>query len=284
MESISNAATAAAKAVWGENTTQQEPVSGVQGDVSKGEPYDAGNMEPARQEQVEKSMEGRHVESAPIPHPQEDTTFRQSDTHDTRDTGRIPQKASDLNDVDTTTPAQASKPSAALEGYDSRPAEGLAARPVENIAINDGRDASRDKTTESKPLESKAPGSKPLESEPLESKALGSNPLESESLESKALDSKPLESKPLESTSSMPSAEKTESESEESKGTGQEYVRTTGFAADGGDFDATKPGAGREADRLLEEKGIHHGEDGFGHDGKDKPSLGERIKAKLHKH
>lgn len=44
MESISNAATAAAKAVWGENTTKQEPVSGVQGDVSKGEPYDAGNM------------------------------------------------------------------------------------------------------------------------------------------------------------------------------------------------------------------------------------------------
>lgn len=257
MESISNAATAAAKAVWGENTTKQEPVSGVQGDVSKGEPYDAGNMgkhshlisyqyqpsltdtaspEPARQEQVEKSMEGRHVESEPIPHPQEDTTFRQSDT---RDTGRIPQKASDLNDVDTTTPAQASKPSAALEGYDSRPAEGLAARPVENIAINDGRDASRDKITESTPLESKALSSKPLESEPLGSKVLDSKPLES----------KPLESKPLESTSSMPSTEKNESESEESKGTGQEYVRTTGFAADGGDFDATKPGAGREADR-----------------------------------
>lgn len=257
MESISNAATAAARAVWGENTTQQEPVSGVQGDVSKGEPYDAGNMgkhshlisyqcqpsltdtvslEPARQEQVEKSMEGRHVESAPIPHPQEDTTFRQSDTHDTRDTERIPQKASDLNDVDTTTPAQASKPSVALEGYDSRPAEGLAARPIENIAINDGRDASREKITEPKPLESKALGSKPLESEPMESKAL---------------DSKPLESKALESTSSMPSAEQTESESEESKGTGQEYVRTTGFAADGGDFDATKPGAGREADRKL---------------------------------
>lgn len=176
-------------------------------------------------------MEGRHVESEPIPHPQEDTTFRQTDT---RDTGRIPQKAPDLNDVDKATPAQASKPSAALEGYDSRPAEGLAARPVENIAINDGRDSSRDKITDSTPLESKALGSKPLESEPLGSKAL---------------DSKPLESKPLESTSSMPSAEKTDSESEESKGTGQEYVRTTGFAADGGDFDATKPGAGREADR-----------------------------------
>lgn len=44
METISNAAAAAAKAVWGENQAQKEPVSGVQGDTSKGEPYDAGNL------------------------------------------------------------------------------------------------------------------------------------------------------------------------------------------------------------------------------------------------
>ena len=33
------------------------------------------------------------------------------------------------------------------------------------------------------------------------------------------------------------------------EGTGEKYVKTTGMAVDGGDFDATKPGAGREADR-----------------------------------
>jgi hypothetical protein len=32
-------------------------------------------------------------------------------------------------------------------------------------------------------------------------------------------------------------------------GTGEEHIKTTGFSADGGDFDATKPGAGKEADR-----------------------------------
>ena len=32
-------------------------------------------------------------------------------------------------------------------------------------------------------------------------------------------------------------------------GTGEKYIKSTGTAADGGDFDATKPGAGREADR-----------------------------------
>lgn len=64
------------------------------------------------------------------------------------------------------------------------------------------------------------------------------------------------------------------------QGTGEEWVKSSGLQADGGDFDATKPGAGREADReskwkktgrgigrtlskadgvagLLEEKGIH---------------------------
>lgn len=33
------------------------------------------------------------------------------------------------------------------------------------------------------------------------------------------------------------------------EGTGEKWVKTSGLAADGGDFDATKPGAGREADR-----------------------------------
>lgn len=33
------------------------------------------------------------------------------------------------------------------------------------------------------------------------------------------------------------------------KGTGEQYVKTSGLQADGGDFDATKPGAGKEADR-----------------------------------
>jgi hypothetical protein len=35
------------------------------------------------------------------------------------------------------------------------------------------------------------------------------------------------------------------------EGTGEQYVKSSGLQADGGDFDATKPGAGREADRRL---------------------------------
>lgn len=47
METINQLATSAAKAVWGDSSTDEthkEPISGATGDVSKGEPYDAGNL------------------------------------------------------------------------------------------------------------------------------------------------------------------------------------------------------------------------------------------------
>lgn len=46
METINNMATAAAQAVWGtnDNKSAEEPPSGVQGDTSKGEPFDGGNI------------------------------------------------------------------------------------------------------------------------------------------------------------------------------------------------------------------------------------------------
>lgn len=75
------------------------------------------------------------------------------------------------------------------------------------------------------------------------------------------------------------------------KGTGEQYVKSSGLKADGGDFDATKPGAGKEADRLMETKGIHNPNEDAKHsshegsgDTTEKKSLGQKIKEKLHKH
>ncbi|KAI9849545.1 MAG: hypothetical protein M1838_000128 [Thelocarpon superellum] len=74
------------------------------------------------------------------------------------------------------------------------------------------------------------------------------------------------------------------------KGTGEQWVKTSGVAADGGDFDATKPGAGREADRLLEAKGVKRTE-GAQPDQDQKSAGGapggttskvDKIKEKLH--
>ncbi|KAI9678663.1 MAG: hypothetical protein M1817_005720 [Caeruleum heppii] len=74
------------------------------------------------------------------------------------------------------------------------------------------------------------------------------------------------------------------------EGTGEKWVKTSGMAAEGGDFDAAKPGAGREADRLLEQKGIHREppsgsaiDDAMSTpDRSSKPGMGEKIKEKLH--
>ncbi|KAI9703128.1 MAG: hypothetical protein M1836_007693 [Candelina mexicana] len=81
-------------------------------------------------------------------------------------------------------------------------------------------------------------------------------------------------------------------ENKENKGTGEQWVKTSGLASDGGDFDAAKPGAGKEADRLLEKKGVHRdpgsgkadpeGSKPMAGGEEAKPSMGDKIKAKLH--
>ncbi|KAL1619898.1 hypothetical protein SLS54_006497 [Diplodia seriata] len=89
---------------------------------------------------------------------------------------------------------------------------------------------------------------------------------------------------------------KSKEEEEAEKGTGEKVVKQSAFKADGGDFDASLPGAGREADRLLEQKGVHksggpdtkddvspvRGDDDSGNGDKGKTSIGTKIKEKLH--
>ncbi|KAG9245507.1 hypothetical protein BJ878DRAFT_541197 [Calycina marina] len=103
----------------------------------------------------------------------------------------------------------------------------------------------------------------------------------------------------------------------EEKGMGEQYVKSTGVAAKGRNFDASKPGAGKEDDRLLADSGIDHrrGDTSTKDAGleqrsegtkagdtsssggpvtsedsntstevKEKLSLKDKIKAKLHKH
>lgn len=125
------------------------------------------------------------------------------------------------------------------------------------------------------------------------------------------------EQQPAQGASSGKNAE--ENPDAQSNGTGEHVVHTTGLRADGGDFDATKPGAAQEAESkpirrapyvhkssritlgitdrgvtigLLEEKHIRSanpndsGDDesgnADGHGGKK--GLGQRIKAKFRKH
>lgn len=77
---------------------------------------------------------------------------------------------------------------------------------------------------------------------------------------------------------------------------GEHAYRSTGFAADGGDFDATKARAPEEADRIIQQQGglphypersthslTGHGLHGSGHGSDhDKTGLGTKLKEKLH--
>ncbi|KAF5673093.1 hypothetical protein FHETE_3578 [Fusarium heterosporum] len=284
METINNLTAAATKAVWGETETgKKEPVSGVQGDTARGEPYDAGNLETPLQEKAAHDY-GRHGEERtaapehttslgreePVSKPTENTNTTTDITTPISAPAPAPNHAKDTSagQNDTRTPEQADKGNKDLqdvddssEGTDVKLGEGPGPRPIEKLAKEYGGDAGN------APVEgtSHAPGTE-----------VGS-----------------------EATADSSKKENAPHDPKE-----DEYITASGFKADGGDFDASKPGAGQEADRLMEEKGIHLGGKGesdpshteshssskhhSSHDDKadkkDKPSLGERIKAKLHKH
>jgi len=275
METINQMASTAMKAVWGEgdaNQTHSEPISGAAGDVSRGEPYDAGNLDQDDQKRVASNLNGNTNEDL-----------------NGHDHGNASEHANgNANDsIHTSTPALANKPKSqhdlAANNEDKR-------RDLDVEADQQDTQDQKDKP-KTKPEDEEDEDSEPK----LEGK--GPQPLEVVAKEHGGNAAFKEDSKP--SDPSDPASENKEGGSDESKGTGEQYVKTSGLAADGGDFDATKPGAGREADRLMDEKGMHHeagdnkkgGSDGDSHvhghghgKDKDKPSLGERIKNKLHKH
>jgi len=243
-------AKAAATAVWGEQKTEtkQEPISGVQGDTSKGEPFDKGNDDVTKDSDHKETAafaknSGTAAESDDVPDnpstnlkakdtPQ-DSTKGQNDVRDPEDPKTHPKNVP--SDVDNTG-----------EGVnEAQKLDGPGPAPLEEVARKHGGDAGQSETS-------------------VDKKAEGEDD---------------------EEDGSGPGAKST------GEGTGEKYVKSSGLKADGGDFDATKPGAGREADRLLEEKGIHHEKPGAtsasdpsesksaGGEEKEKRSLKDKIKA-----
>ncbi|KAI1180255.1 hypothetical protein F4777DRAFT_574015 [Nemania sp. FL0916] len=254
MDTINTMAASAAKAVWGENKQTEEPVSGRLGDTSKGEPYDAGNIEPTNANVGDEAATNGVAKSSK---PNGAATGSDSSSEDpsvnTKAESEPNQTSKGQNDTETSENTEGeSKPAskdanAALEEGEAPDVDGPGPKPLQDVAKEHGGDAGN-----------------------------SSSSVESEGKE---------EDKP----------EEAEAHKKESKGTGEKYEKTTGLQADGGDFDATRPGAGREADRLMEEKGIHNPTDsnstgtstGTGNNdspASGKKSLGQKIKDKLHRH
>ncbi|TPX15559.1 uncharacterized protein E0L32_004257 [Thyridium curvatum] len=286
MEAINSLANTASKAIWGE-PNQEEPVSGVKGDTSKGEPFDAGN----KGEEQDALNSGSTNTTATA------TTTTTTHNNSTAGTG-----------TGTGGPTE-TKDSSVTAGDSTK-------------AQNDVRDPSNPQTDEAKAEAKKdvdndtksAGGGLPGKDE---IKGPGPKPLDQVAKQHGGDAGKASSGEDVSKTEGAGQQKAQEEEDDDGpqkvshgEGTGEKYVKSSGLKADGGDFDAANPGAGREADRLLEEKGVHTGGDNHvgagglnnnadgssskdksgagGRDSspketKEKRSLSEKIKAKLHK-
>jgi len=273
--------------VKGNETKGQEPVSGETGNVEAGEPYDKGNAEPAADTTPSTDDEPKTstLTSNPKPSTQPDAPGNTPATapirpeHDTDKTGvtsaHNPTSATSsdkpTSSNDNSGPGAASvsaDPSSAPQ--DTQKQQG-ADRPADEPSSDehDRIKATKKEAEEAATVDTSGPGPRSLEDKARDGGAAGA--------------------------SAGGEGEEEDGPQKEShgEGTGEKYVKSSGMKADGGDFDASNPGAGKEADRLLEEKGVHHepgavpppaGEEETGAaDAKaSKPKLSEKIKAKLH--
>jgi hypothetical protein len=253
METINNAANAAVKAVWGEGEAKKEPVSGVTGDVVKGEPYDAGNLDTPAQEKIVRLYNAENETPAP-PNTTTTATTTTSDQSPPRNTTlAAPFVKSDTSAAQHDT----RHPDDVPDILDSKDLKGPGPKPIDVVAKKHGGDAGQAKK-------------------------------DSNTHGNYGGDTKQQAS---------------------GQGTGEAHVHATGFLADGGNFDAKNPGAGKEADRLIHhhdhpsalpipqatttattssapaERTSQDSKDSSNSNhGKNKLSLSEKIKAKLHKH
>ncbi|KAG6005499.1 hypothetical protein E4U21_007893 [Claviceps maximensis] len=382
METITNIAQSAVKAVWGSSAEKKEPISGAEGDVAKGEPFDAGNLE---SKTSDASTTG---DAKPAAEPASDIKESKDNSKSNAVAGEVtkqqaagvsnikePSLAKTLPPVSSTTKdiksnsndnavvnkqkvtavPQPIEPSAAksqssVSGNtkDIKPTSNNAfvskqkvtevpqttepstakALPLRSSNVKDSKDKSNDIPVAgqvNKPQVTGAPSANepaPAKSQPSRSSDTndksnkdpvvgnhGEKQVKGESPRPLATVAKEhggdagnahTESK---TKSNNPASSKNaDDKASKEKGTGEKYVKTTGVAADGGDFDAIKPGAGKEADRLMDVKGIQRetgdsskplkgahvegvsGSDGSSQKSQEKPSIKERVKDKLHLH
>ncbi|KAK3313869.1 hypothetical protein B0H66DRAFT_630026 [Apodospora peruviana] len=296
METINNMTTAASKAIWG--TKGEEPISGQTGNVGKGEPYDAGNMGEHVEDAYPDTANGNTNTKKGVP---ETTYSKPTDTKPVEDI----LETTDIKPIDTKPDTAGVVGESKTEDYkpttetDSKPninpaeVKDSSVIPEDSTkAQNDVRDPSNPSTDpesmkgrndvdntdgmdkNDNPVKIDGPGPKPIAQVANEHGGDAAN----------------VNKEP---SSSGPGAVEEAPKENHDGDMGTIHLKSSGLKADGGDFDATKPGAGAEADRLLGEKGVKRDDHGGvtgeipageeEHHHKEKRSLKDKIKAKLHK-
>lgn len=288
MDTITNAAQ---KVFGGSNTESgREPVSGETGNTGSGEPYDAGNSDSTNTESTkvdDSSTVGESKTTADTP----DSGIPSSGTQQSGGPGNAPNTGPIRPEHETDKTGVTSA---------HQPASGFASdRPTNaNDSSGPGPEPSVGADPASAPQNTqKHQGADRPHEEPGEDENRAIKDTKKEAEEAANADTSGPGPKPLSEAqggNASGSGGDDDGPQKEShgSGTGEKYVKSSGMKADGGDFDAAAAGAGREADRLLEEKGIHHEPDAVGppkgqdetQDEKDdKPGLKSKIKAKLGK-
>ncbi|KAF7862544.1 hypothetical protein EAF04_007417 [Stromatinia cepivora] len=289
---VNNMAAAASKAIWGESqettdaanatvmpeTKGTEPVSGEMGDTKKGEPYDKGNLD---------STSTKNTTENPQPNP-----FTTLSPPGQAAKSIDPSRASSTSDIVAKTladthiaPLSSENPS--TTSFKASPEKPLTAaeKPLISERINPnlplrsenqstqigGTDTLAARSGDVKSAGEKDRGSSVVGRENADAKDLNvtaatpKTPGGGTAGENKGVASGTGAGKPS-STSNVQDVKtdlqplgsdkkETIGEGKEEKGTGEKHITTTGTAAEGGNFDATKPGAGIEADRLLGKEG-----------------------------
>jgi hypothetical protein len=263
------------KALWGsgENQQGQEPISGQQGSGTVNEPYDRGNEESTGLNGLQTKQE--HSGS---------TSAVRDETAGAPVTGQQPIQTEQSRDG----PSNAIKGEATgdpTSGQQSTPKQQGADRPSEEPKKDD--------------IQSKMPHTDEEREKMMESGDFPHDPNDhsGEPIHMHGGEEVP----PKNDTQTEGKKDRSASVAHEgggphggNKGTGEQYVKSSGIHAEGGDFDAKNPGAGAEANRLLEEHGIHKEKDTrFDDDGAPvkpaadaedttKVSKIQKIKEKLH--
>jgi len=294
METINNATSLASRMIWGENNKTSvvqnsengnEPLSGQTGSGKGGEPYDAGNSTNGQDVSKTSNNIGSTDNPTAAPNGEQSASL----PGNTQSTGPIrPEHEHDKTGViDAHQPSSgfsSDKPTSSNESSGPGPQPSVGAAPVndsQNTELQQGSDR---------------PGDVPTGHEEKAVKDSKETAEDAQNIDASGPGPQPVSERnkgPGASTGSGDDDDDGPQKVSHGEGTGEKWIKTSGMKADGGSFDASQAGAGKEADRLLEEKGVHRetpgegapaGKEEVGVDNKSsKPSLGEKIKAKLHK-
>ncbi|KAI9740247.1 MAG: hypothetical protein M1834_004825 [Cirrosporium novae-zelandiae] len=333
METISNITSAASKAIWGDKPSE-EPVSGESGAGTASDPYDKGNAEEPNPTsstttteqqatapkpsftETQKSIDNPDTsavasttstdQQTPAPEPAAAETQKPMGDpgtsiaaggplhpeHNTEKTG-----VTDLHSNDPKFQDERPTERNASGGLDEGVSPSVGAAP-DSGAVPHQKQQGADRPSEAPTDEQAGAIREKKESAEVAQQKEPEIPEEPKDFPK---DPNDHSGEPLDEVKHEEQGEKKDEESSGQKGesdkdgTGEKWEKTTGLAADGGNFDATKPGAAREADRLLAEKGIRKDplsgssppppvqDTSSKHaDKADKPKLSEKLKDKLH--